>query len=617
MSGRPKAYSYIRMSTTKQRDGDSFRRQSAPLQAFCETHDLDLDTEFKLQDIGVSAFTGENLATGALGAFIEAVKNGRISSGSWLIIESYDRFSRLTPWEALPHFLAIRNAGITIAVLSEDEIFRPDDKNDMKLLYALMGLKRAHDDSAQKADRVRKSRSDRRNNLDKKNMTSMAPFWLLENRDKKGFQPIQERVAVVKLMFDLAMTLGDHAVTTELNRRGIKNFGPGKQGWQKSSVSKILTNRAVLGEYQPHTKVKGKRVPIGKVAMGYYPAVIDADLFHAVQHARQARKTAGGGRLGRTLANLFSKIMRCGHCGASMVITNKGTSGGGSYYVCSNAKRGLGCEKVTWAHRSLETSILTFVREIGATAITPDFAHQDELAEKRRQIAAEKGFLLEAERRRARAYELLHDEAPTAFRRDQFEAADLRVSQVKAAIDELERVEARLQSENRSFDTASRGIVSLLREAESRGESDVFTFRSRLRAAIGAVIKRIDVFPAGPALTPYQIRDLRRQALALAQKAHGTMPLSEAKDLIRVGPLGNLPDPAHRRFTVVFQNGHERSVKPSLKDPSRLDRIQDSNSYIVTHEQILETAPRLGLNAQTPAGYAETLQELREKSRRG
>ena len=51
---------------------------------------------------------------------------------------------------------------------------------------------------------------------------------------------------------------------------------PGSKGWQMSYVSKILTNRAVVGEYQPHTKTGGRRVPVGEPISDYFPAVCES-----------------------------------------------------------------------------------------------------------------------------------------------------------------------------------------------------------------------------------------------------------------------------------------------------------------------------------------------------
>src|SRR5690606_33715882 len=91
---KPLAYSYVRMSTDAQQKCDSLRRQTELSKAYAERSGLTLVEDFKLHDIGVSAFKGDNAATGALRRFLEAVENGKIPQGSYLLVESLDRLSR-------------------------------------------------------------------------------------------------------------------------------------------------------------------------------------------------------------------------------------------------------------------------------------------------------------------------------------------------------------------------------------------------------------------------------------------------------------------------------------------------------------------------------------------
>jgi DNA invertase Pin-like site-specific DNA recombinase len=58
---RPKAYSYVRMSTDIQLKGDSKRRQVEKSERYAKEHGLDLVSDFELEDIGVSAFRGDNV----------------------------------------------------------------------------------------------------------------------------------------------------------------------------------------------------------------------------------------------------------------------------------------------------------------------------------------------------------------------------------------------------------------------------------------------------------------------------------------------------------------------------------------------------------------------------
>ena len=93
-TNRPRAYSYLRFSTTEQLKGDSLRRQTQAARAYADTHGLDLDEALTFRDLGVSAFKGKNVAEGALGAFLQAVDAGRVPPGSWLLVENLDRLSR-------------------------------------------------------------------------------------------------------------------------------------------------------------------------------------------------------------------------------------------------------------------------------------------------------------------------------------------------------------------------------------------------------------------------------------------------------------------------------------------------------------------------------------------
>ena len=93
----PRCYSYIRFSSKKQEQGDSIRRQVEKRNAWIANHKgCFLDTEINLEDLGISAATGDNLdpRKGNLGKFVEICRSGKIERGSYLIFERLDRFSR-------------------------------------------------------------------------------------------------------------------------------------------------------------------------------------------------------------------------------------------------------------------------------------------------------------------------------------------------------------------------------------------------------------------------------------------------------------------------------------------------------------------------------------------
>src|SRR5262249_30876327 len=144
----------------------------------------------------------------------------------------------------------------------------------------------------------------KRRNIEVTKLTALRPAWLeVVEWDYSGktplpkkFKPIDERVKVVEEIFkDCARGIGDDLIARRLNDDGIPTFGRSK-GWQSSYVAKILTNRAVLGEYQPHTKPRGqKRTPVGEPIKGYFgDPIISEDLFSRAQNARRQRFFGGG-----------------------------------------------------------------------------------------------------------------------------------------------------------------------------------------------------------------------------------------------------------------------------------------------------------------------------------
>src|SRR5262249_40247836 len=184
---------------------------------------------------------------------------------------------------------------------------------------------RAHDESVTKSQRVGAAWANKRAQADTQPLTAKCPAWLKLSSDRKRYEEIPERVKVVCSIFEDAVSgIGTYTITRRLNSRGINSFGR-SNGWQNSYVSKILTNRAVIGEFQPHKRLPtGKRVPVGEPIKNYFPAIVEPDLFHRAQSARADRRLAGRGRKGKYVTNLFSGMSTCFSCGSHMAFENKG-----------------------------------------------------------------------------------------------------------------------------------------------------------------------------------------------------------------------------------------------------------------------------------------------------
>jgi DNA invertase Pin-like site-specific DNA recombinase len=298
------AYSYLRFSNPEQLKGDSVRRQLEGTQQWADELGIPLNTQ--LRDLGLSAFRGAHRTKGDLGKFLSLVQRGEISRGSVLIIESLDRLSREQVLDALNQFISLINAGIVIGTLADQQIYsRETLGNDWsKLIISLTIMARAHEESAMKSQRLTAAWEEKRRSAPTKPMTARCPEWL--KLEEGQFKIVDERQMVVRrIFFDAIAGFGKRRTAGRLNRDGTPAFR-GKDGWHPSSVGKILSNEAVLGRFQPHRMVNGKRIPDGPPLDGYYPPVIDEATFWQAQEAIKARRHRAAGRKGEADANLFS-----------------------------------------------------------------------------------------------------------------------------------------------------------------------------------------------------------------------------------------------------------------------------------------------------------------------
>ena len=373
-----KAYSYIRYSSPQQAKGDSFRRQLATTQSFCEKNGYELDTELSVyQELGVSGFSGdqENLKR-----FINDCETGKVEKGSLLIVENLDRLSRQKINTAMRQFLHLLEY-VDIYTLQDNKKYShtDDQESDNQLLdimTSLIIMSRAYEESATKQKRLKESWNNRRANIQNKKLVTLLPHWLELTEDKTEFHLKKDRVEIIKYIFKKCISgIGVTQLVRHLNENLDKYPTPTKRSqlWARTSVSRILTDRTVLGEYQPHVgKHKGigdkKRKSFGEPITDYYPQIIDEDTFLKAQIARKSRFVGRGKLSNEHFSNLFRSFINCGNCGGKVEFVNKGDTStrGGKYLTCASAKRGGECsQNKHYKYLPLELMLLHLTTENG------------------------------------------------------------------------------------------------------------------------------------------------------------------------------------------------------------------------------------------------------------
>jgi DNA invertase Pin-like site-specific DNA recombinase len=303
------AFSYVRFSSLAQAGGDSVRRQDAGFASWCASNGATPADNYR--DLGVSAFRGKNSTAGALREFLAAVEAGRIPPGSLLVVESLDRISRLEVNFALPIFLQIINAGVSVVTLADGHVYDASAPNMMmEMMYSLLIMSRANEESATKSHRGRESWERKRAEALAQPMSANGPFWL-ELREGK-WHVREEAAAIVRRIFGMVLAgAGMAAVAKALNQDGIPAARGGK--WRVSSLATIVDGRSVLGEFTPRSGPErrgGKRGIALAPIEGYFPAIISPEDWARVQRLRERRRHQKG-RTDNPAANPFRGLIFC------------------------------------------------------------------------------------------------------------------------------------------------------------------------------------------------------------------------------------------------------------------------------------------------------------------
>lgn len=484
------AYSYIRFSTQEQNKGHSLQRQKELSDKYAADHDLEIDTSLTLHDLGLSAFDSSNVERGRLGVFLEAVRSGRVKPGSVLLVESLDRLSRADVIDALPIFLEIIKAGITIVTLADGMEYSRQSvtDNSLQLIISLTIMTRAHEESAMKSKRLSAVWAEKKRNAAEKVVTSRVPAWLVV---KDGKIVVDEpKAETIREIFRLIRSgYGLNLLERKLNSEGVTTFGGRAKGWHKSYLTKLVHNRALIGEYQPMTGKTGARKPSGDAVTGYYPAILSETEFFAAQKAIEDRSNKGG-RKGNGMANIFTGLCRCGYCGDAMRYVNKNAATKWQYLVCSKAKRGVGCKHIPWLYHEIENAILKNLAALDIAAILKD----DTAQRAKEALDTEKAKLSDTKKRLRNLTKLVEEaEDVDAVLQDRF--AELRAEE-KARQAKLRELEA--QSVTPGLGRKHFEKFRKLREALDQAEGEeLIELRLRINQELKRFVDRIEIYPDG------------------------------------------------------------------------------------------------------------------------
>ncbi|WHS32065.1 recombinase family protein [Brucella sp. NM4] len=573
---KPLAYSYVRMSTDMQLKGNSLERQKEKSKEYAIRHDLQLVENF--EDIGVSAFKGKNIKEGMLGDFISLIENKTVPAGSYLLIESLDRLSRENIFESIPLFIKILKSGIKIVTLIDEQVYGAENADFKDLLYPMVVLSRAHEESVAKSFRVGKAWANKRKNIHQRKLTKVCPAWLKLNTDSNSFEVIPGRDDIVKRIFDLADSgYGSYSIGRILNNEAVPPFGEDSKGWHASYISRILNNRSVLGEFQPHKLVNGTAQPDGDTVPDYFPQLIDEEQFLRIKHARRKRQVEGAGRKGPVYRNLFSRIAKCAYCASPMRFVDKGPPPkGGQFLRCTNADRHFGCSASNWRYDHFENVFLYFVHELD---LVETLKRADEQSD-RYTLEQKLVSLNENIRGKRELLNTTFDMLQTSNASKDF--IQSKIEEISSEILELENqkgaVEAKLEKDAALAPVDDQQIKSLIKELQDADDRDLERKRRVVANRLQMMIKSLTLAPDG----------LRKDSEKLVLSQFG--PSEALFDFFERGAQSGEVSTG-MSFSVVLLDGIMRRVTVSRREPLKVIQLiaVDKHGLIIETEQTHES----------------------------
>src|SRR5215475_4816070 len=384
-----RAYSYIRFSTLEQRHGDSYRRQAEASRAWCERNGIVLDESLTLHDLGKSAFRGAHKDDkAALGCFLRAVKQGKVSRGSYLIVENLDRLSREQERDALRLWMDLLDAGVNIVQLNPETVFRHEKTDMVDIIRAIIELSRGHSESAAKSFRATANWQAKRDALRNGRPADMGllPAWITSVDDT--LQLIPERAATVLRIFRLAADgHGPGLIVKELVRGGVEAFGPSGQ-WSRAYVALLLKDRRAAGWYSPRNRA-GKKD--GEPIPCLPAAVTEAEWKAAKTGMEGRRRQTVRGRVGEHI-NIFAGLLKDARTQSAYYVSTRTCKGRHWRALVSKDAVENGSKVYGFNDQFFEDAILEQLRKIDTRQILGDEPGAEEaivLGREREAVLAE------------------------------------------------------------------------------------------------------------------------------------------------------------------------------------------------------------------------------------
>jgi len=500
-----KAISYIRFSSGKQQHGSSINRQVAMAKAWCEQREIPL-SPLTYRDLGLSGYKGHNLERGQLKALIAECKKpgGLIQPGDYLIIEHYDRLSRLKPMDSYEIVKDIIREGIIIVTLSNGLEYSVDTlNNDQGRMFTLFGeLYQANQYGANLERRSKGAHAKVRQTLQDFETTGIrikhkCPSWLTWNPSKKIYE-INNTGEIAREIWKLRAK-PNHGATAIIEALEAKAFQcPKESGW-KCYIERVLHH---TDEALGHKRIwgapdkEGNQDDLG-VADNYYPALIDVKTYDKAMANRERETFWRTGKQSKEdYVNLFTGLLRCSVCGGPCKLSQsqKPNSPLRRYALCTGRRVEKTCKDgVSIRIDLVEDRVLKHItQELAASELLNDQQVVDSMAEASRVITSTRKRM---EKLQGQAEGLVESLADPDMIKTSRKLIQDQLNKISASLEEAENQYDDAKKEAKALQAALSGSEEGLDKVKKLFKSKKPADRKALRSAIASLVVKIILNP--------------------------------------------------------------------------------------------------------------------------
>ncbi|EKG42174.1 site-specific recombinase [Pseudomonas syringae pv. avellanae str. ISPaVe013] len=486
-------YSYIRFSSKAQALGFGEVRQLEQINRFFEQYPIARLVE-KFEDLGVSAFKGKNLKSGQLAKFVDRIKSREILPNSLLLVESFDRISRMGGYDALELIISIIQSDCAIYTLFDNRLYskrKKDSSVDISLIQNI--LERANDESRAKSERILDAK--KRNREKGENggiITKQCPFWISFIDDKFV---LNEHSNAVKRMTELCYEMGFQSIAQQLNKENHA------RKYTSSTVSKVLHKHAIYGSFLAlKLDENGDRNVFNKEIKNYYPSIISEAEFHRISAKLQERLDPKfSGRRAENFQNIFRGIAYC-KCGSTFRFHKQKSQyidlvcQASTFNNCEFAKEKKGTR---YRYALIEMLFMMYHNQIPFEQI---IVKSDDIKSLEKEQKENAGLIIAKEKALANNFSILEKSSENAQK-----YILQRIDEVSFELDELKKIQHELSLKINTLHIANKTSVSafdvnrLLTTEKGRIKLNNFFHSQKIRLVITPEKKKffsVDIFHA-------------------------------------------------------------------------------------------------------------------------